>query len=529
MSAPRIVEVSHGLPVETFISRHLECCSRAGMCVILVGREDRTGRESGASIAEGPCSVPSKVLPNFDHLSSVGKLAAARWALAERAARERPVRDRAVLGFFRSLRPDVIHFHTLILGVLLSWVPEELGIPWTVSARGFDIEVFPHLGLDNRTAIVQVLRAATGIHAVCQDLAFQVQGLAGPIDVDVIRTPVPGSDRCDRAYGGTASLSFLSIGRFVWQKSLPDLVIALKGMNHHKVKARLVGSGPDMERVRHWVKQLNLGGRVSFEGRLGGNKINQLLADRGVLVQASISEGFSNVVAEAMVRGCPVFATDVGGTREVVKEGETGFLLRPFEPEQWPVQLEHAADEDLMKKVARNARDRALELFSPESHAEGFKNFFEKAHSSGGRTKFPDKAEKRDLSAFRPSRRPTIAVEGDDTWKAGQDRILRSLRKGGGTEKAHWKFIARGTTFQELLWIRQASKLAASVEILEGDLGAPENAAELPVRIRGAECEIKLWETGSLVATADITSDVQLDSLVRQAAKIARRQLESVA
>src|SRR5207248_2877833 len=51
-----------------------------------------------------------------------------------------------------------------------------------------------------------------------------------------------------------------------------------------------------------------------------------------VLVHPSLTEAFCQVLIEAMAAGRPVVATDVGGAREVVEDGETGILIAPRDP-----------------------------------------------------------------------------------------------------------------------------------------------------------------------------------------------------
>jgi len=69
--------------------------------------------------------------------------------------------------------------------------------------------------------------------------------------------------------------------------------------------------------------------------RLAGerNDVGERLSQSDLFMLSSLSEGVSLTLLEAMAAGLPVIATDVGGNREVVAHGETGFLVPPGSPE----------------------------------------------------------------------------------------------------------------------------------------------------------------------------------------------------
>jgi glycosyltransferase involved in cell wall biosynthesis len=56
-------------------------------------------------------------------------------------------------------------------------------------------------------------------------------------------------------------------------------------------------------------------------------------------VLSSLYEGFPNAVLEYMAAGCPVVATDVGGVREVVVDGESGYLVEARDHEAMSRQI----------------------------------------------------------------------------------------------------------------------------------------------------------------------------------------------
>ena len=87
----------------------------------------------------------------------------------------------------------------------------------------------------------------------------------------------------------------------------------------------LAGEGELLEPMRRLALQLGLQDRAFFLGRC--RRIPELLAVSDVCVLSSRFEGFSNAILEYMAARRPVVATDVGGAREAVIDGETGYLV----------------------------------------------------------------------------------------------------------------------------------------------------------------------------------------------------------
>ncbi len=89
----------------------------------------------------------------------------------------------------------------------------------------------------------------------------------------------------------------------------------------------LAGEGDLTESLRAYAAELGLAGDVFFTGRC--TRVAELLAVSDVCVLSSKAEGFSNSILEYMAASRPVVVTDVGGAREAVEEGESGFVVAP--------------------------------------------------------------------------------------------------------------------------------------------------------------------------------------------------------
>jgi glycosyltransferase involved in cell wall biosynthesis len=73
----------------------------------------------------------------------------------------------------------------------------------------------------------------------------------------------------------------------------------------------------------------------------------------------------------------PVFATRVGGTEEIIKDGVNGYLLDVARPESWWEKLIRVTDRQKMQAISTQAWNDARENFSAKHHAEQFAEFYD--------------------------------------------------------------------------------------------------------------------------------------------------------
>lgn len=93
------------------------------------------------------------------------------------------------------------------------------------------------------------------------------------------------------------------------------------------VKFILVGDGPLKARYEEMARELRLQKNAFFLGNRAD--VPNIISNLDVSVLSSTSEGLSNVILESMAGGKPVVATDVGGSKEMIQDGITGYLVPP--------------------------------------------------------------------------------------------------------------------------------------------------------------------------------------------------------
>ena len=124
----------------------------------------------------------------------------------------------------------------------------------------------------------------------------------------------------------------------------------------------IAGDGPCMPELRQLTSELGIGAHVQFLGMM--RDVPALLANAGLFVLSSVSEGVPLTLLEAMACGLPVVATRVGGIPEVVVDAETGTLVQPGDPVALAAAIVRlVADDERSRQMGAAGRRRVERLF----------------------------------------------------------------------------------------------------------------------------------------------------------------------
>jgi len=225
-------------------------------------------------------------------------------------------------------------------GIAAALLSSVLGLPVLVTMRGSELRY--RRQRSKRFWMSWALRRADRVIAVSDNL----RDLAIVLGVDParVKTVPNGIDagvffRRDRAacrdrFGIDAGERvILSAGDLAESKGHHRVITALSALNDRGVRATLliaggVGrSGRFAEALRQQVVADGLGDRVVFLGEVTQDALAELMTAADVFCLASSSEGWPNVVNEALACGTPVVATDVGGVRQMIVSSRYGTVV----------------------------------------------------------------------------------------------------------------------------------------------------------------------------------------------------------
>lgn len=218
-------------------------------------------------------------------------------------------------------------------GVAIAKAAKALKLPFVCTARGTDINLIPENPLAKKM-VLKVLQESRYNFAVCQALKDEMVALgADESKVSVLRNGVDlelfewsnnEKQLTLKKQVGIEGRLVVSVGGLVERKGHHLTIEAIANMPD--VHFVLVGDGPEKNALLALAKRLEISDRVTLTGALTQPEVNKWFMAADCSVLASSREGWANVLLESMASGCPVVATDVWGTPEVVQSENVGRL-----------------------------------------------------------------------------------------------------------------------------------------------------------------------------------------------------------
>jgi glycosyltransferase involved in cell wall biosynthesis len=261
----------------------------------------------------------------------------------------------------------------LLDGLVASTAPEVL----VSQSRRLRLVVLVHMPLGHRpvddearTREGAVVSAAVAIITTSAWTRRRLLELY-PLRASGVHVAQPGVDAADLASGTAAGGALLCVAAVTFGKGHDVLLDALETISDLSWRCVCVGS---VDREPAFVAGLRrrlldggLDDRVCFPGPRTGAGLDRSYAAADVLVLASRAETYGMVITEALARGLPVVAADVGGLKEALGHGTGGIrpalLVAPEDPAALGAALrEWLGDAELRARLRRAARERRESL-----------------------------------------------------------------------------------------------------------------------------------------------------------------------
>jgi glycosyltransferase involved in cell wall biosynthesis len=291
---------------------------------------------------------------------------------------------RGLLGLIHELKPDVLHTHTAKAGAVgrLAALMAGRDRPKVVVhtfhghvLRGY----FGPLKTQGFRRLEQALaRTNDALIAVSPEVRDDLVelGVAPANRIAVIRLGLdleerlrtgPGdAEELRRRIGVASDETVITwLGRMTEIKRPEILLEAFAKLRHsgHRAKLLLVGDGPLRPSLEAVAEELGIAGDTTFLGfRLD---VGAVYGASDVVALTSANEGTPVTVIEAQAAGLPVVSTDVGGVRDILAEGESGFVVPAGDVDGVADRLERlVASRDLRRRLGESGRERAGERYS---------------------------------------------------------------------------------------------------------------------------------------------------------------------
>ncbi|MDX1395608.1 MAG: glycosyltransferase family 4 protein [Gemmatimonadota bacterium] len=218
---------------------------------------------------------------------------------------------------------------------------------WHARRRMFDLVVVP-------SEFVRASLADAGfgrIDVIPNPVVPAVERSAGTSGVAPDNEARPRDDELQRDVEPHGPLVAFA-GRLVPEKgaaTLLDAIATLSARLDH-VRLMIIGDGPERPKLERRATRPDLRGRVEFTGWLERREVERRLSGSSVqVVPSEWSEPFGIVAAEALARGTPVVASDVGALPEIIEDGVSGLLAPPGDAEALASRIGRILDDTALR------------------------------------------------------------------------------------------------------------------------------------------------------------------------------------
>ena len=255
-----------------------------------------------------------------------------------------------------------------------------LGLPWTASAHAKDIWTTPDWEKREKLASCEWLVTCT---AANRD---HLAGLAPPGRVELVYHGVDlsrfkPSNALPRARDGrnhTDPVVILSVGRLVEKKGTDVLLDALARLSPSlQWKLVHIGGGPLRRRLERMARGLGISARVIWRGALTQQELlpeykkADLFALASRIARDGDRDGLPNVLLEAQTQALACVATRISAIPELVRDGQTGVLVEPNDPDALARALEMLISSPARRRTLGQAgQSRVVESFALDANIE---------------------------------------------------------------------------------------------------------------------------------------------------------------
>jgi len=263
------------------------------------------------------------------------------------------------------------------VSLLLKW---KYKVPYIVSLRGSDVpgysDRFPLIYFFLTPLIKLIWKKSAAVFSNSQGLKELALKTNPQQEIGIIFNGIDISEF--KPAENLDSSKIICISRLTDRKGINYLIEAFEKLKNDKFKLVIVGEGNQKEELEKMVENLKISNRVEFLGRVEHSKLPEVYRWAGVFVLPSLNEGMSNTMLEALASGLPLIATDTGGTRELINDGENGFIIKMKDSDDIKEKIEKLMNNrELQIAMGINSRKRAEEL-SWKNVAENYLNEYKK-------------------------------------------------------------------------------------------------------------------------------------------------------
>lgn len=276
--------------------------------------------------------------------------------------------------------------------------------PYVLSVWGSDVFEFPYRSSLHKSLLTKNLDAADQIVSTSYsmlrqtsnyiDLRKKIDVIPFGVDLEKFSPKIKQNSIPSKITIGTVKTLKSVYGIDILLHAYALLINQLRSIHPEllsQINFRIVGGGPDLDKLTVLSKTLNIDSYVTFTGAVPHNQVPDELEKLDIYVALSRQESFGVAVIEAQAMGIPVIVSNVGGLPEVVIHENTGFVVGSENPsEAANAMMKLILDSDLRSQMAYNAEQfvkchfawHACASQMKELYVNTIKNFILKANNT---------------------------------------------------------------------------------------------------------------------------------------------------
>lgn len=250
------------------------------------------------------------------------------------------------------------------------------------------------------------MAAADVVVCISQFARSQLMRISAPADWPKFKVCRLGVDPSQFTGSKTTlvktDVNMLCVGRLTPAKGQVLLIQACARLRAAGIRfhMKLVGDGPDRQRVEATITEFGLQDFVTLTGSLTQEGVRHALSDADIFVLPSLAEGIPVVLMEAMCSSVPCISTPVNGIPELIEHNCTGLLATPGDVDSLVVQLLHlCGSREERERLARAASIKVRQHFDLISNVGQLSHIFSTfPGTSSSMTRISELARPMDLS-----------------------------------------------------------------------------------------------------------------------------------
>lgn len=282
----------------------------------------------------------------------------------------------------KKINPDILHSY---YASSYGFFGAVSGLrPFVVSVWGSDVYLFPKSNGIYRKIINYVFDKADVLCSTSYDMAEEIKNYNN--NKEIVITPFGVDVNLFKKTSNIFEKESMTIGIAKSLEKIYSIDTLIKALRividrtkDSRIILKIIGDGRERENLKKLTKDLNLAENVEFIGRVKNTEVPNYINQVDIMCLCSLSESFGVSAIEALACERPVIASNCGGLKEVINDGETGLLFNPEDEEQLAEKLEYLyANRNIAINMGKKGREVVLDMYDWRQNVKTMSDLYER-------------------------------------------------------------------------------------------------------------------------------------------------------